>query len=111
MDAIRIKDGAVVMLKKVDKLRNEYNQEVEISLHLSSPELSEDPHNHCVPVHEMLEIPDDDGFAILVLPLLRSFKSPRFDTIGECIDFFQQIFKVRVLIFLFCFPFAESLCF
>jgi hypothetical protein len=104
MDAIRIKDGAPVMLKKVDKLGNEYNQEVEISLYLSSPERSEDPHNHCVPVHEMLEIPDDDGFAILVLPLLRSFKSPRFDTIGECIDFFQQIFEVRVLI-LSCFVF------
>ncbi|KAF9480288.1 hypothetical protein BDN70DRAFT_621677 [Pholiota conissans] len=27
------------------------------------------------------------------MPLLRPFNSPRFDTIGECVDFFQQIFE------------------
>ncbi|KAF8966934.1 hypothetical protein BDZ97DRAFT_1984292 [Flammula alnicola] len=27
------------------------------------------------------------------MPLLRPFDCPRFDTVGECVDFFQQIFK------------------
>ncbi|KAF9480287.1 hypothetical protein BDN70DRAFT_857084 [Pholiota conissans] len=93
MDAIRIKDGAAVIMKRVHRLDNEYNQEVEVSLFFSSPQLQKDPNNHCVPIYEMLEIPNDDTFAILVMPLLRRFNSPRFDTIGECMDFLLQIFK------------------
>lgn len=95
MDAVRLKDGAPVILKQVHKIGNRYDQEAEISLYLSSPKLSNDSQNHCIPIYEMLEIPNDDQSAILVMPLLHEFKSPRFDTIRECVDFFQQIFKAR----------------
>ncbi|KAF9480281.1 hypothetical protein BDN70DRAFT_992808 [Pholiota conissans] len=93
MDAIRVKDGRYVMLKRIHKLQSGYNQEVEISLYLSSPELSKDPCNHCVPIYELLEPSDDDTYSILVMPLLREFDADRFDTVGECVDFFQEIFK------------------
>ncbi|KAF9480297.1 hypothetical protein BDN70DRAFT_905842 [Pholiota conissans] len=93
IDATRVKDGVVVILKKIHKLGNSYDQEAEISLYLSSSKLAGNSGNHCVPIYEMLEIPDDNNSAILVMPLLRHFSSPRFDTIGECMDFFQLIFK------------------
>jgi hypothetical protein len=31
---------------------------------------------------------------ILVIPLLRPFHSPTFDTVGEAIDCFRQLFEV-----------------
>ncbi|KAF9480286.1 hypothetical protein BDN70DRAFT_979745 [Pholiota conissans] len=57
-------------------------------------ELSKDPRNHCAPVYEMLEIPDDETLSILVSPLLRPFKSPRFDTVGECKNNSSFIFSL-----------------
>ncbi|KAL1713756.1 hypothetical protein EV715DRAFT_267062 [Schizophyllum commune] len=37
--------------------------------------------------------PDDDKYQLMVLPLLRSYASPRFDTIGEAIECFRQIIQ------------------
>ncbi|KAJ6538806.1 hypothetical protein DFH09DRAFT_1397385 [Mycena vulgaris] len=37
--------------------------------------------------------PGFDNFHILVMPLLRTFGDPRFETIGEGVDFFGQIFE------------------
>lgn len=96
MDAIRLKDNKPVVLKKVPKPgRIVDDEEEEVALHLSSPLLSKDPRNHSVPIYDVLSIPGDDDYDILVMPLLRPFHNPRFDTIGECVDFFQQIFQAR----------------
>jgi hypothetical protein len=40
-------------------------------------------------------VADDDEKIILVMPLLREYYDPRFDTVGEVIEFFQQVFEVR----------------
>jgi hypothetical protein len=95
MDATRIADGKFVLLKCL--LKSIYPHEVEISTFLSSPPLADDPTNHCVPVYEVLQLPDDDDRVIIVMPLLREYRDPRFDTIGEILHFFSQIFEVRVL--------------
>jgi len=42
---------------------------------------------------EVLDLPNDDE-QILVLPFLRPFNSPTFDTFGEAIDCFRQLFEV-----------------
>ena len=36
------------------------------------------------------------------MPLLRAFYNPPFDTVGEVVDFFQQVFEVRNPIFFGC---------
>ena len=41
-----------------------------------------------------LQPPDDEDMLILVMPLLRWYDDPRFDTLGEAVHFFDQIFKV-----------------
>ncbi|KAL0952414.1 hypothetical protein HGRIS_006688 [Hohenbuehelia grisea] len=91
VDAQRTKDGAIVMLKRFKKSIHPY--EVEIGQYFSSEALASDPQNHCVPIFEVLQVPDDDDEVILVMPQLREFDDPRFDTIGEIVDFFSQIFE------------------
>ena len=92
MDATRIADGAFVSLKLVEKSDHPY--EAEIATYLSSEPLRSEPGNHSVPIYEVLCIPDDENTEILVMPFLRSYGSPRFDTFGECMEFLRQIFEV-----------------
>jgi hypothetical protein len=56
--------------------------------------MASDPRNHCVPIYEVLQLPDDEDKLILVMPLLKEYDIPRFDTIGEVVEFFQQLFEV-----------------
>jgi len=74
IDATRISDGAYVTLKIVRSSDN--GKEVGIANFLSSPELAADPHNHCVPIYETFKMPDDDDITVLVMPLLRDWRSP-----------------------------------
>jgi len=88
MDAIRVSDGAYVMLKQ---LKHEFHPfEVEIGQFLSSPELLASPDNHCVPFSANITIHDVEGWSLLVMPLLREFNDPRFETFSEAVDFFKQ---------------------
>ncbi|CCM03211.1 uncharacterized protein FIBRA_05335 [Fibroporia radiculosa] len=91
IDATRIADGDMVALKKVEISKHPY--EVEIGNFLSSEPFISHPRNHCVPIYEVLRVPDDSDVVLLVMPLLRRFNSPRFQTIGEAIEFFHQVFE------------------
>lgn len=91
LDATRTSDGVYVVLKRVNKQR--HPAELEITTLLSSPLLSSDPRNHCAPVLEVLSVPDEDDTHIMVLPLLREYDQPRFDTVGEVVACLQQVFE------------------
>ncbi|KAJ6629476.1 hypothetical protein B0H10DRAFT_1987354 [Mycena sp. CBHHK59/15] len=91
MDATRISDGAFVMLKYI-KLEV-HPHEVEIGTWFSQEPQASDPDNHCVPIFDVLDVPDVPGRQIIVMPLLRNYDKPRFDTFGEAVEFFSQIFK------------------
>lgn len=91
-DATRISDGTYVMLKRI--LRRYGLQEVEVHEYLRSKPLVSDPRNHTIPIHEILRVPDEDMEPIIVMPLLRRFDSPRFETYGEVIAFLSQLFEV-----------------
>jgi hypothetical protein len=93
MDATRISDGASVALKSIKPSVHPY--EVEIGTYLSSEPLASDPKNHCVPIYEVLDVPDVDDKVILVMPFLRRYNHPPLQTFGESVDFFQQIFEVH----------------
>ncbi|KAF8902790.1 hypothetical protein CPB84DRAFT_1814851 [Gymnopilus junonius] len=92
IDAIRIRDDKAVVLKRTFK-HAVNGEETKLTAYFSSPSLRYDFNNHCIPLLDVMDIPDDENFAIIVVPLLRPFNSPRFDTVGECVDLFQQIFK------------------
>ncbi|TFK64548.1 hypothetical protein BDN72DRAFT_802049 [Pluteus cervinus] len=91
MDAIRVIGNKNVMLKKVSRSTHPY--EVELTAMWTEPHLINHPHNHCVRLVEVLSPPDDPDIAILVLPLFRNLFRPRFQTIGEAVEFFRQVFE------------------
>ena len=91
IDATRLSDGKYVTLKRVKTSVHPY--EVDIGLYFSTTGLASDTENHCVPFYEILSL-DDDETIIIVMPLLRSYSDPPFDTFGEVIECFRQLFEV-----------------
>ena len=80
------------MLKKVSDVTHPH--EVEISRLFSTEPLASHPRNHCVEIIDVLDVPDEEHLHLLVMPLLRPFDDPLFDTVGEVIDYFAQVFEV-----------------
>jgi hypothetical protein len=89
MDGTRACDGRQVMFKKISA-----GNELEITKFLSSPGLMRE--SQCVPLLEILELPKSPEQKLLVMPLLRPFDNPRFQTFGEFVSFFAQICDVRL---------------
>ena len=92
MDATRMSDGRVVALKKVDTLIHPY--EAEIGKLFSTEPLTSDPHNRCVPIHDVLQSPLNESVVFLVMPYLMRCHDVRFETIGEAVECFRQLFEV-----------------
>jgi len=66
--------------------------EASIGQFLCTEPLAVDPDNHSFPLYEVLEVPEEHDTIILVMPFLRTYNSPDFQTIGESVDFFRQAF-------------------
>ena len=94
LDATRTSTKEIVVLKKVVKSRHPH--EVEISQYFSSEALRSDRRNHCVPVLDVLNVPDDPDINIIVFPLLRNCNDPDWATVGELVSFLVQIFEVNI---------------
>lgn len=92
MDATRISDGSLLMMKKIHL--SKHPDEAEIGHYLSSEPHVSHADNYCVPVYDVLHVPDNDRIAIVVMPFLSDWKQPPFETIGEAVEFFRQMFTV-----------------
>ncbi|KAH9834812.1 uncharacterized protein C8Q71DRAFT_766503 [Rhodofomes roseus] len=91
LDATRLSDGEPVVLKRI--LTSQHPYEVEITRFLCSEPLASDSRNHCVRLYDVLDVPNEDDMVVLVLPLLRRYDSPPFETVGEAVDFFTQVLE------------------
>ncbi|KAJ3556600.1 hypothetical protein NM688_g1940 [Phlebia brevispora] len=91
MDATRISDGKMVMLKRISD--ETHPHELELTLFFSSEAIASNPQNHCVQVLDVLDVPNNPRLHIIVLPFLREFNDPSFQTVGEAIACFSQIFE------------------
>ncbi|KAF8490400.1 hypothetical protein JB92DRAFT_1306645 [Gautieria morchelliformis] len=92
LDATRASDGKLVMLKLT--FRSVHPFESEIGRYLSSKTLASDPSNHCIPILDVLVVPDYEDLDIIAMPLLLDYDySPSFKTVGESVEFFRQIFE------------------
>ncbi|KAJ7698348.1 hypothetical protein B0H17DRAFT_844000, partial [Mycena rosella] len=80
-----------VMIKRVSRKIRPF--EVEIGRLFSSSPLSEDPRNHCDPILEVLQDPKYLDEHIIVMPLVMLSTEPSFDTVGEVVDCFRQLFE------------------
>ena len=93
MDAVRNADDRAVTFKRIKK--SVHPHEVEIGQYLSSPPLNADPLNHCCPILDVLQDPHDEDIHFIVMPFLRFYNFPDFETVGEVIEFLRQSFEVR----------------
>ncbi|KAJ7601848.1 hypothetical protein DFH06DRAFT_1311739 [Mycena polygramma] len=91
MDAARVSDGVTVALKRVPKASA--SGEENIMRLLNSEPLVSHPDNPCPPLYQVLDVLDEEDVKILVLPYLRRFDSPPFETIGEVMDFCRQALR------------------
>jgi hypothetical protein len=83
-------DVKQVMLKRVP-----VGRELEITQLLSYPGTRREDRNHCVPLWDVIELPHAHDQKLMVMPFLRPFDKPRFQTYGKSVAFFTQICDVR----------------
>ncbi|KAG5730700.1 hypothetical protein E4T56_gene4058 [Termitomyces sp. T112] len=90
LDATR-NDGTLVVLKDVSIDTKEH--EIWIGTKFSSGALATHPKNHCVPFLEVIDPQEGSRIAFIVMPYLLETNYPSFQTIGEVVDYFRQIFE------------------
>ncbi|KIJ16754.1 hypothetical protein PAXINDRAFT_168241 [Paxillus involutus ATCC 200175] len=91
LDGTRLSDGTRVTLKLVNQTVHPH--EIDIARFFSSEPLASEKANHCVTIYDVLPVLDDEESAIIVMPLLRDYIQPPFDTIGETVECFRQLFE------------------
>jgi hypothetical protein len=96
MDAMRVEDDTMVVLKRIPAA----SEELRIALHLSSDKMCSDPRNRIAHVLDTIILPDDKESALIVVPYLRRFDSPPFHCCSEFIEALRQFIQVHIY---FCF--------
>ncbi|RPD78671.1 hypothetical protein L226DRAFT_551286 [Lentinus tigrinus ALCF2SS1-7] len=91
LDAVRLSDNSLVALKQVSARLNPH--EIEVVQFLNNEKHRSDPHNHTVPILDVLPVPDDPDVTVLVMPLLRTCDEPSWRTVGEVVAFLFQVFE------------------
>lgn len=89
--AVSVKGGPWLVLKTVNT--SKFPKEIDIMKFLAEDPRGSDPENRAVLPIEVLVHPTERDLSILVLPLLRAFDDPGFETMGEALDFILQFFK------------------
>ncbi|CAK5263623.1 unnamed protein product [Mycena citricolor] len=91
MDATRTVDSAPILLKYICRTSHPY--ESSIGQFFSEPQRASDPRNHCIPILDVLPDPEEKDREILVMPRFTGLYAPPFDTVGEVLDCFRQLFE------------------
>ncbi|KAJ7601857.1 kinase-like domain-containing protein [Mycena polygramma] len=84
LDAIRMSDGAPVVLKTVET--------GSADTHISGF-LTDEPGAaaFCVPIIDLLQF--DDEWSFMIMPRMRGCDTPDFETVGEVVEFVQQVLE------------------
>lgn len=92
MEATRISDGRIVVLKHIWK--EDTPTEVKITRYFSNNErIASDPENHTLPIYQVLQSPIYK-VAFLVMPYLMRVHDIKFATVGEAVECLRQIIEV-----------------
>ncbi|KAG6848030.1 hypothetical protein H0H93_004070 [Arthromyces matolae] len=94
------RDGSYVVLKIIDGTLQSARDELTMVRFLSSPDLSINPRNRCVPILEVIPPMEGSNVSFLVMPLLFDIDRAPFETIGEAVEYFRQLFEVSLYVLL-----------
>ncbi|KAJ7080931.1 kinase-like domain-containing protein [Mycena belliarum] len=89
LDAIRIKDGKKVVMKRVKTK----SKELEMIRFLSSEPMRADSRNHTIPVLDIINLPHDPKVSLLVMMYGRRIDYPPFHCRTEFFDALQQLLE------------------
>ena len=78
----------MVVLKRV-----EYKHELEIMTFFNTEPFKSHPKNHCIALFDTLYHPDSE-WTVMVMPHMRELDDPEFETVGELVELFRQLFEV-----------------
>lgn len=92
IDAERQSDKKTVAIKRIR--RNKKPPEADIALYLTTPEMLQDPTNHCVPIWDRFSDDAEPQYEFIVMPLLRRFDDPPFVVVSEVVEFMKQTLEV-----------------
>lgn len=70
------------------------DSEVRIATYLSQDLFRQDPHNHSVPILDLFQDSENPDILYMVMPFLSLADQPPFDTVGEVVDFCDQVLEV-----------------
>ncbi|KDR80044.1 hypothetical protein GALMADRAFT_1176511 [Galerina marginata CBS 339.88] len=90
LDAVRVSDGTKVVVKKVYT-----HEDIPVLEFLTSPKLLADPRNNTVPILDVIPLPNDDVFTLIVMPFLYNFESDLtpFRHVSEVLDALKQFIQ------------------
>ncbi|KAI0708801.1 hypothetical protein C8Q72DRAFT_871398 [Fomitopsis betulina] len=84
--ATRMSEGKLVAIRSVQT----DGLEIRIAMFLGTPPLSEDPANHCVRILDTFEDETDPSTSYIVIPFLRRYDDPVFESVEDVVDFGEQ---------------------
>lgn len=90
IDATRISDNKLVYIKKVPRGCDELS----IATYLYSEDLRGDCQNHCVPILDVLDPPQDPTISFMIMPFLRYIDSPSFERVEDILQCGRQLLEV-----------------
>lgn len=70
------------------------SEELQLLQYLSSPEMLQDPHNHCVPLLDVIYDPSDPQMCFVAMPYLRYIDHPPFEFVEDMLEFGEHILEV-----------------
>ncbi|KAI0056213.1 hypothetical protein BV25DRAFT_1832438 [Artomyces pyxidatus] len=89
VDATRMADGKRLYIKRV----RTGDAESSIACMLRAGALCGDPRNHSVPILEVFEDANYAGYSFMVMPFQREMDRPPFASVGEIVDFVDQMLE------------------
>jgi hypothetical protein len=88
-----VSDDVKVSIKKVAT----HNAQLPVALYLSSERLLSDPRNRSVPILDVILLPGNDEYALLIMPFLREWDNPFFNYRCEFVEAIRQFILMSFL--------------
>ncbi|RDX54872.1 hypothetical protein OH76DRAFT_1339715 [Lentinus brumalis] len=91
MDAVRISDGRIVTIKRVQKRNTPWEEST--MRRFSTEPLASNPHNYAIPLYDTIQPPWDDDIVFLIMPHFIRIHKHKYATVGEAMECFRQLFE------------------
>ncbi len=108
MDAVRISDGRIVTIKRVQKRNTPWEEST--MRRFSTEPLASNPHNYAIPLYDTIQPPWDDDIVFLIMPHFIRIHKHKYATVGEAMECFRQLFEVSLATLRSALLYVQHIC-